>query len=176
MIASGQSVAPINKNRPNLNKRVAFPMQTSASSNTTAIKTAESGLPLPFSTAKYNPNASAMQSQAVPPPTSSSIVPPPMSSALPPSTDASKTAQNDQPTVAQSESTEVPLNAREYCQNVFGKIVKSPPEPHDAIKMGEIEKRLDILYRMWSTGQFSKEIEKRLYLIAKGIIDLSIEK
>lgn len=172
MIASGQSLPQINKSRPNLNKRVAFPMQASASSNTTAIKTAESGLPLPFSTAKYNPNASPIPPQGIPPPTSTSIVPPPIST-LPPSIGALKTAQGDQPTVAQSESTEVPLNAQEFCQNVFAQFVKSPPEPHDAIKMGEIEKRLDILYRMWSTGLFAKEIEKRLYLIAKGIIDLS---
>lgn len=169
---SGQPVSHTIKSRPNLNKRVAFPMQTTASSNTTVVKTADSGLPLPFSTAKYNPNATPAAPQGMPPPLSStSIAPPPITTVRPP---ACASTQIDQSAVNQCESIDIPSNAREFCRNIFEKIVKESPEPHDTIQIGEIERRLDILYKMWATEQISKEIEKRLYFIAKGLYLLNL--
>lgn len=93
---------PTIKPRLNLNKRVAFPVQPGTATTSQNVKTTAEGLPLPFSTAKYdssrifNPVADASvpsqgaPSSALPPPPAASLpppasaIPPTVASALPP--------------------------------------------------------------------------------------------
>lgn len=68
------------KPRLNLNKRVAFPVQSGTAQTTQNVKTTSEGLPLPFSTAKYdprifNPVSNSVQTQ-LPPPPSMPLLPP----------------------------------------------------------------------------------------------------
>lgn len=71
------------KPRLTLNKRVAFPVQSGTAQTSQNVKTTTEGLPLPFSTAKYdprifNPVPNTNQTQ-LPPPPSMPLLPPPAS-------------------------------------------------------------------------------------------------
>lgn len=154
------------KSRLNLNKRVAFPMQNSSQSSTSNVPTADSGLPLPFSTSKYNP--------AVVPPSASPLVassatgppiglPPPIGTPLPPLQSTVPASANISVAAARQS------NGREYCYRIFSNVLKSSTAPFDTTKTIEIERRLEILNNAWTTEKFDSDLENRLCQIAQGM-------
>lgn len=154
----------VGKPRTSLNKRVAFPMQSSAASSSN-VKTTAEGLPLPFSTAKYQP--APMDSVPVPPPTTSaqSVLPPP-----PPSTIFSPSA----PPLPTADATESaadafePSEARQCVQSVFSGLVEKMALTTDQNKLSEIRKRLEGLEQMWQENKLNESAQKNLYQLAKG--------
>lgn len=77
--------AATTKPRLNLNKRVAFPVQPSGSpAPSQTVKTTAEGLPLPFSTAKYDPRAFNPVAHSSVPTPAGQLPPPPMASMLAP--------------------------------------------------------------------------------------------
>lgn len=158
MMTGGQ---PVPKSRLNLNKRVAFPMQSAASTsiNTSNVRTADSGLPLPFSTAKHNP-AAVPTPNVMTPLAPVDVGPPPQSTSVPPLPNAQAT-----PIVAPIPK---PIDVRAYCYEIFANILKSSTAPVDTTKTIEIERRLEVLNQSWLTDGFNEDIENLLHGIAKG--------
>lgn len=153
-----------NKPRTSLNKRVAFPMQSSPASQTT-VKTTTEGLPLPYSTAKYQPPPPAPLSSASPPPPPTALPPPPPSSdntAVPPATQSVTADDFDS------------MSARERCHSIFGQIAdKMATSTHSTEpgKLNEIRKRLESLHHMWTDNKLDEAVQKKLYALAKGLLD-----
>lgn len=156
------TIAP--KPRTSLNKRVAFPMQSSAASQSTVETTAE-GLPLPFSTAKYQPSA---ESSAPPPQVSSS--PPPL---LPPPKSASPATVLCNPEISTAQSTLDNFDAataRDECVAIFGRFAdKMATTNTEPSKLNEIRKRLELLHHMWQENKLDDSIQRNLHAMAKGL-------
>lgn len=157
------------KPRTSLNKRVAFPMQSSAASQTT-VKTTAEGLPLPYSTAKYQPPP---LSTASPPPQTSSppppLLPPPSSSSLPPA--ASSALPLSDPTQSTTFDNFDSASAQEQCHSIFGQFAdKMATSTHtEPSKLNEIRKRLESLHQMWQENKLDHAVQKNLYALAKGL-------
>lgn len=154
------------KPRTSLNKRVAFPMQSSAASQTT-VKTTAEGLPLPYSTAKYQPPpVNTAPQTSSPPPT---LLPPPPSSL----------SSNNQPPPTSIDATQSitsdnfdSMLAREQCHSIFGHIVdKMATSTHstEPSKLNEIRKRLESLHHMWQENKLDDATQKNVYALAKGL-------
>lgn len=126
------------------------------------VKTADSGLPLPFSTAKYKVPADIIPVSGG----SAPFVPPPL--AHPPPMLPGAVVSIPSVFVPAKPVADLPSDAREFCEKTFSQFLKSSQVSPDAIKVGEIEKRLDILNSMWLNGKFNTNIEGKLYDIAKG--------
>lgn len=156
---TSQPTVGAGKPRTSLNKRVAFPMQSSAVTGSN-VKTTAEGLPLPFSTAKYQPPPSmptALVPEAIPtPPTA--VLPPPPSMALNPSVQTMTTE-------AVSEHFDSAV-AREFLNSVFARLIDAMTI--DAGKLGEIKKRLEVLDQMWQENKLNEAAQKNLYEFAKG--------
>lgn len=153
------------KPRTSLNKRVAFPMQSSAASQTT-VKTTAEGLPLPYSTAKYQPPPPV--SSASPPPQTSS--PPPTLLPPPPSSSAPLVSSSASQPIDASDNFDS-VSAREQCHSIFGHIAdKMANSSHSAepSKLNEIRKRLESLYHMWQENKLDDAVQKNLFALAKG--------
>lgn len=163
-LASSVATATSSKPRLNLNKRVAFPMQSSAVTSSSNVKTTAEGLPLPFSTAKYNPtifDPSAENDLQKP-------LPPP---AFPPSAVNSTEIVSDKidsTPDADSSCTFDSKAAQEYCYLTFVRLVDAMESSVDANKTIEIRKRLDILNDMWNDNKFDEGIQKTLHSLAEG--------
>lgn len=148
---------------------VAFPMQSAAASQTT-VKTTTEGLPLPYSTAKYQPPAPL--SSATIPPTPTLPPPPPSSlscSGPPPS--ASSSASID---AAPSISTENfdSTSTRDQCHLIFGQFadkMATSTNSTEPSKLNEIRKRLESLHHMWLDNKLDDAVQKNLYALAKGL-------
>lgn len=167
------------KPRTSLNKRVAFPMQSAAASQTT-VKTTAEGLPLPYSTAKYQPPPSApLGSASLPPQTMSpppTLPPPPSSSASAgPAPQASSSASPpiDVAPLDNFDST----SAREQCHSIFGQFAeKMATSTHatEPSKLNEIRKRLESLHHMWLENKLDDAVQKNLHALAKGLFGFSL--
>lgn len=178
--AATNQVTNAAKPRTSLNKRVAFPMQSSAASETT-VKTTAEGLPLPYSTAKYQPPPQAPVSSASSPPQTISpppTLPPPPSSLLssgsPPVGSPSAPLPID---VAPSTTTDNldSTSAREQCHSIFGQFAdKMATSTHstEPNKLNEIRKRLESLHHMWLEDKLDDAVQKNLYALAKGLFGL----
>lgn len=159
------------KTKVNLNKRVAFPLQgngNNTNASHTNVKTSAEGLPLPFSTAKYEPPASLLQPQNI-------VEQPTVSLPPPPSLSTTIESKLNATSVSLSESSKPSsidlTNARDFCRKIFSHLTDQMAAKIDAIKLTEIRKRLDILNEMWLNGKFDQSIQIVLYNIALGEIE-----
>lgn len=163
------------KTKLNLNKRIAFPMagvggNTSANSN---VKTTSEGLPLPFSTAKYQAPPTVYQPAPSPAEVSPTATLPPLPppAAIPPSPNDSSASNSIEPASVKSVSAEDSIDlstAREFCQSIFARLSDSMATKLDIGKMTEIRKRLDVLNEMWLDGKLDRSTQIDLYGMAKG--------
>lgn len=158
---TGPSTASMPSARPrlNLNKRVAFPMQSGSTTSNSSVKTTAEGLPLPFSTAKYQPTqmnatlpeSNVQQATALPPPPPlilgevGNIFTPPAA---------------EENTVAAFE----PSAARDFCHMIFIRFA----DQMDAVKGTEIRKRIESLNEMWIGNKFDETLQQSLYKLAHG--------
>lgn len=157
--ATPQPIAP-GKSRTSLNKRVAFPMQ-SASASSTAVKTTAEGLPLPFSTAKYQPPP--MNTAPLPEVTAQPVLPPP-----PTATIFNPAAPIQAiPTESATEGFDA-ATAKQLLQSVLTRLVEAMASTTDAGRVSEIRKRLDTLDQMWLENKLNKSAQTMLYDLAKG--------
>lgn len=160
---TANSVSSSGKTRLNLNKRVAFPLQSSgASSNTSNVKTTAEGLPLPFSTAKYQPPPTA---DVLPPNPQQNVLAPPPISSLPPTSGNITATKLVTSTAPQDDSVDLTA-AREFCFALFIRLLDSMKI--DAVKLSEIRKRLDTLNEMWIDNKFNENVQKDIFKLAKG--------
>lgn len=157
------------KSRLNLSKRVAFPMQSGAAPISSNVKTTSEGLPLPYSTAKYQPLMNPTLSPAQPTPSSTSATPPPPPPPLAifnPIQNVSTSAESKQ-----SESSKEPFDsvaAREFCHSIFMRLIDQMDESIDAVKLTETRKRMDVLNDMWIENRFDEVVQHKLYNLGRG--------
>lgn len=155
------------KPRTSLNKRIAFPMQSSAASQT-AVKTTAEGLPLPYSTAKYQPSP---MSSASPPPQTGSPPPPllPPPSSLPPA--VSSALPSSDPAQSSTLDNFDSASAQEQCHSIFGQFADkmNTSTNTEPCKLNEIRKRLESLHHMWQENKLDDAVQKNLYALAKGL-------
>lgn len=158
--ATDQATVP-SKPRTSLNKRVAFPMQSSAASQT-SVKTTAEGLPLPYSTAKYQ--QPPMYSTS--PPTQTSSSPPPPPPLLPP---PSSSMSSINPTQSATEKDNFDsATACEQCHSIFGHIADKM-DATEPTKLNEIRKRLESLHQMWQENKLDDAVQRNLCALAKGL-------
>lgn len=166
MLISSQAPVVV-KPRTSLNKRVAFPMQSSVATSSSVETTAE-GLPLPFSTAKYQPpltinplpEMSSMPQNVLSPPPA-----PPPSTILSSSESASTTSRE-----AINEHFD-PETAKHFSNSVFIRLVDAMGTNNtDTIKTAEIRKRIEVLDQMWQENKLSDAVQIIIYQLAKGMI------
>lgn len=162
MPTMGQPVPSTAKPRLNLNKRVAFPMQSSGASSSSNVKTTAEGLPLPFSTAKYQPPPMNTP-PTLPPANTQPVIPPPL---LPPSCDQSTLIESTP--VQTSDETFDAEAAEQLCNATFTRLIDAMATNTDQAKMSEIQKRIDILNQMWKESKLGELVQKILYDLAKG--------
>lgn len=153
------------KPRLNLSKRVAFPMQSGTSPNSSNVKTTAEGLPLPYSTAKYQPpplmNPTLQPEEAQP----TVLAPPPVATfnpiqKVPDSAESSR-----------SESSKDPFDsvaAREFCHSIFMRLIDQMDNSIDAVKLTEMKKRMDLLNDMWLENKFDEAVQQKLYDLGRG--------
>lgn len=172
--AAANQATNASKPRTSLNKRVAFPMQSSAVCQT-PVKTTAEGLPLPFSTAKYQPPAVSLASSPPAPAQMSSSPPLPPPSIL--SADLPSSApllESKNPT--QSDSFDSAA-AQEQCHSIFDDFVDKMAQTNvEPGKLNEIRKRLESLYHMWQENKLDDSVQRNLYELAKGLIFFLHEK
>lgn len=164
------------KAKLNLNKRIAFPMAgvSGSPSSSSNVKTTTEGLPLPFSTAKYQTPPSVFQPAPSAPEVTPATLPLPPPAAVPLPIDSSASLPNESSPVASTDSADAEKSidlstAREFCQSIFSRLTGTLAEKLDAGKMVEIRKRLDILNGMWLDNKLDQSIQVELYNIAKGM-------
>lgn len=157
------SLAPApGKPRTNLNKRVAFPMQSSGATSSSNVKTTAEGLPLPFSTAKYQPPSADM----APLPETTTVLSPP-----PPPTVTLNPSFPLPTTIPTTESANEVLNteeARQLTNVVFNRLINAMTANTDAGKLNEIRKRLETLDQMWQENKLDETVQRKLYELVKG--------
>lgn len=151
------------KPRISLNKRVAFPMQSSGTTSNSNIKTTAEGLPLPFSTAKYQPPPminSPQQNDSI----QAGKPPPP-----PPVKPVSSTLVEQTQSQPSCEPFDLAL-AKQLCNSNFNRVIDSMGTNTTAAKLTEIRKRLDILDQAWEDNKLTESVQKILYQLAEGRI------
>lgn len=178
---------PFTKPKLNLNKRVAFPLQSNVTSSSEAtpivqgkVETSGAGLPMPFArvpqfmASSYVPsvtdltdNIAALTSPSNA--TTSSLPPPPPLSTSPASNDpiwspaerVEAERCSPQPDITSEE-------ALEYINGIFNATLDTLFQD-DHTKSDVIQKRLDTMRTMWLEHKFNNTIQETLYNIAKGI-------
>lgn len=154
------------KPRTNLNKRVAFPMQSSTVTSSN-VKTTAEGLPLPFSTAKYQPPTVTGPTPEVTSTSQPVLPPPPSSTILNPSVPCQP--NSTQPELESVSETFDSVTAKDFSISVFNGLVDAMAANTDAGKISEIRKRIDAMDQMWQQSKFDESAQKKLYQLAKGI-------
>lgn len=151
---------PAVKSKPSLNKRVAFPMQSSDIAANTKVQTSSAGLPMPFARVKQQPPP--------PEPSASTAVKLPL---LPP-------ANRPPPPKAES------ILPAHHVDNPIHEPIVDPEVSHaktiqtlqtilksvtglDAVKSDEIEKRLGVLSTMWLDNRLDSKLQLRLAQISE---------
>lgn len=166
MPISSQAPAVV-KPRTSLNKRVAFPMQSSGATSS-SVKTTSEGLPLPFSTAKYQPPSTINPLPymgSMPQNVLSLPLPPPPSTILGTSESASTTSRE-----AINEHFD-PETAKQFSNSVFIRLVDAMVDINtDTNKIAEIRKRIEVLDQMWQENKLSDAVQIIVYQLAKGMI------
>lgn len=153
--------APVAGKRLNLNKRVAFPMQSSGAASSSNVKTTSEGLPLPFSTAKYQPPP--MTTSTIPEISPQPVLPPP-----PPPSTSNLSGPVEIAAAQPSEETFDSASAEKLCRSTFARLTEAMATNTDAAKMSEIRKRLEVLNQMWKENRLNESGQKVLYDLATG--------
>lgn len=158
--------SPAGKPRLNLSKRVAFPMQSGAAPSSSNVKTTSEGLPLPYSTAKYQPLS--LMNPTLPPeqPVSNSVFAPPPVAIFNPLQTVPTTSESQQ-----SESSNEPFDsvaAREFCYSIFMRLIDQMNKSNDVVKLTEMRKRMDVLNDMWVENKFDEVVQQKLYDLGRG--------
>lgn len=152
--AATASVNVSAKPRTSLNKRIAFPMQSGASANSSNVKTTAEGLPLPFSTAKYKPSPmNSTPEQIVP----AALPPPPPPVAI---FNPSENVISTEPTP--SDEAFDSTKARDFCHSIFMRLV----DGLDAGKLTEIRKRIELLNETWD--KLDEPVQRNLHDLGEG--------
>lgn len=146
---------PSTKIKLNLNKRVAFPMQSSPS-GTSQVKLSSSGLPLPQAGGSSLPpsimNTGSSLSN-LPPPPPPSVIPSGIGSSLP------KESKQDE---------ENELVKRDFALKVFSELDEGFPKDDKHNKYENIHKSLEILRTTWLDGKMELKYAKILFEMAKA--------
>lgn len=153
------------KPRLNLSKRVAFPMQSGAVSSSSNVKTTSEGLPLPYSTAKYQPPPPMNPTLAPEQTQSSELAPPPVAIFNP-----IETVSPSAP-LKHCESSDEPFDsvaAREFCLSIFMRLLDHMENSIDAVKLTEMRKRINLLNDMWTENRFDEVVQQKLCDLGRG--------
>lgn len=151
---------PAAKSKPSLNKRVAFPMQSSDTAVSTKVQTSAAGLPMPFARVKQQPPPPVRSVPAteappmLPPP---NRPPPPMAAVLTPA------HHIEEPTLEPIIDLDV---SHDLTLQTLHTILKSVIGL-DATKSEEIEKRLGVLSTMWLDNRLDSKLQFRLAQISE---------
>lgn len=151
---------PAAKSKPSLNKRVAFPMQTSDIAANTKVQTSSAGLPMPFARVKQQPPPPAQSmSTAVTPPTllPANLPPPPKAESLIPAHHLDDSIPEPIANLEVSHTTTL---------HTLQTILKSLTGL-DSVKTNEIEKRLVVLSTMWLQNRFDSRLQLLLAQISE---------
>lgn len=180
---TGDVAVKSNRTKLNLNKRVAFPLQGGTSTASQNVKTTAEGLPLPFSTAKYQPPPMTANQ----PPAQSILLPPPTANQTPVTTTTQPVLLPPPPTAASTSAApseiiphanqDIPSDLtsndmHELCQKTFSTLAEKMAAIEEPSKLHEIQKRLDIFNKMWTDNKFTELVQQKLYDIAKGLYKL----
>lgn len=155
------TTGPTIKPRLNLNKRVAFPVQSGTATTTSqTVQTTAEGLPLPFSTAKYDPSrifnpiadATATSHDQLPtsPPSATPLLPPPTSSTPP-------TAAS----LAQPSATTTPPTTSSLPPSASDQLTPPLTPPQEANTEANIEPIETIEFDSSTTLEYCQSIFKR---------------
>lgn len=161
---------PPTKTKLNLNKRIAFPMQSS-SSNATELPKVESsaaGLPMPFARVKVNANEATAAPATI---GSVPLQPPPASM-----TNAPKSYDKNEVNVLVAATEKIEIgNAQEVVMGTLRDVNQSLAAAN-ATKVEEIAKRLAVLETMWSEGKIDDKLKVLLSNTARGMQSSSLKK
>ncbi|KAG4077732.1 hypothetical protein HA402_011161 [Bradysia odoriphaga] len=155
---------PPTKTKLNLNKRVAFPMQSSSNSaELPKVEKSTAGLPMPFARVK----SSANESNKAPPAINNVPLAPP-----PSVTNAFKSPEGCESSakVPGAFETNESGNSEDLVLSTLKEINKSL-ESTDSAKFEEIEKRLSILEVMWTDGKIDDKLKSLLAKTARALQD-----
>lgn len=152
---------PSTKPKLNLNKRVAFPMQSSPTSGTSQVKLASSGLPLPQaggSSLLPSVFTAGNNLPSIPLPPPPSIVPSEVGSC------------------SLNKKEEINTDVRDFCLKVFGEVEAKFPKDDKFNKYENIHKSLEILRTMWLDDKIDLKISEILHEMAKSFESNDMEK
>lgn len=142
---------PTTKPKLNLNKRIAFPMQSSPGTGTNQVKLSSSGLPLPQAGGSSLPPSVFTSGNSLP---SMPLPPPP--SVIP----------SD---VGSSESCfKTNSDVRDFCLKIFAEVEEEFPKDDKFNKYENIHKSLEVLKTMWLDDKIDVKISEILYKMAKS--------
>lgn len=159
---------PPTKTKLNLNKRIAFPMQSS--SNSTELPKVESsgaGLPMPFARVKLNVN----EVTTVPVISNVPLLPPPSMTSIPKSCESGEELNCSSAVSDKNESGDSLELVMNSLKEINGSLVST-----DSPKVEEIDKRLNVLETMWTDGKIDDKLKILLAKTARGTVVLIIFK
>lgn len=143
------------KTKLNLNKRIAFPIQSSVqSANLPKVESSGAGLPMPFARVKLN----IVESNTPPPSNSLPLLPPPSMTIVPKPSESSTSVVSEQNELG---------NSFELVMSTLREINESVAST-DSSKVDEIEKRLNVLETLWMDGKIDDKLKILLVNTAKG--------
>lgn len=151
---------PSAKPKLNLNKRVAFPMQSSPTTGTNQVKLSSSGLPLPQAGGSSLPPSVFTAGNNLP---SIPLPPPPSVS--------SDVASNTLP-----KKEETNTDVRDFCLKIFGEVEAKFPKDDKFNKYENIHKSLEILRTMWLDDKIDSKISEILHEMAKSFESNDMDK
>ena len=157
--------APVaTKTKLNLNKRVAFPMQSSAAVGGSKVQTSAAGLPMPFARVKSQPPPPIMPNAESPVFSPTSLPPPKLPVSATNADTFLKPTPSPPPPADSTTDISSPQVMLEQIQN-FAKTLTSL----DYTKLEEIQKRLDIINSMWLDNSFDDSLKTKLVKIGNGM-------
>lgn len=159
---------PSTKTKLNLNKRVAFPLQSSSSpqqTTVTNVQTSSVGLPLPLSGSRVPP--SDFNLPPTKPPTVGSLPPPPPLAASS-GTYVIKPSVDNQTVAVVTDTEEVDTEKwRDFSWNIFQRFL-SDITSDQQINVEEIRKRINLMNDAWLANSLPAPVQSILYQMAKG--------
>lgn len=136
-------------------------MQSSGAPSASNVNTTAEGIPLPFSTAKYQPPP--VDTAPLPVAVTQPVLPPP------PATTMFKPSAPPEEASTESVTDHFDSAAAKYFSySVFTGLADAMATHTDAGKLSEIRKRLETLDQMWQENKLNESAQKNLYELAKG--------
>lgn len=141
------------KPKLNLNRRIAFPMQSSPGTVTNQVKLSSSGLPLPQAGGSSLPPSVFTAGNSSP-----SILLPPPPSIIP------SNVENSCSESCSKTNTDV----RDFCLKLYAEVEEEFPKDDKFNKYENIHKSLEVLKAMWLDDKIDLKISEILYKMAKS--------